>query len=218
MNKFSDIINESKNFEELEDHFVPIYDILGQPSISMLKFGDKEGYVFKWQLNFELENYNGTKEISDILGVFECIKTVSQSTKRILDFDVEFKIDNGLYVRLTPKSSDTDAQYKFIIKQEYRQIILDYGQIAKFLKDRGYSIRNTRIEDNEYEETSSIHIMTDAPSWVTNQFKSEFLSEFNYEYIDEENINRRINCSTEEGYIFIFPEDEKTYVVFNQEV
>ena len=218
MFKFSQIINESQNFEELEDHFIEIYDILGKPNISTLKFGEKNGYIFKWNLNFEIENYNGPKEISDILSVFECIKTVSQSTKRIFDFDVEFKIDNGLYVRLTPKSSDSDAEYKFIIKQDYRQIILDYGQIAKFFKDRGYSIRNTKIEDNEYEETSSIHIITDAPGWITSQFENLFLSEFNYEYIDEENINRRINCSSEEGRVFIFPEDEKTFIVFNQEV
>lgn len=218
MNKFSDIINESKNFEELEDHFVPIYDILGQPSISTLKFGEKEGYIFKWKLNFEIENYNGSKEISEVMKIFQCIQTISQSTKRILDFDVEFKINDGLYVRLTPQSSDTDAEYKFIVKQEYRQIILDYGMIAKFFKDRGYSIRNTRIEDNEYEETSSIYITTDAPDYITNQFEDLFLSEFNYEYIDEENINRRLGCTADGGMIFIYPEEEKTYVVFNQEV
>jgi hypothetical protein len=217
MNKFSQIINESQDFEELEDNFIPIYDTLGQPKISKFKLGEKFGYVFKWDLSFDLENYNGSKEILDVQKVFECIKTVSQSSKRILDFDVEFKINDGLFVRLTPKSSDTDAEYKFIIKQEYRQIILDYGMIAKFFKDRGYSIRKTRIEDNEYEETSSIYITTDAPDYITNQFEDLFLSEFNYEY-DEENINRRINCSTNSGMIFIYPEEEKTYVVFNQEV
>lgn len=218
MNKFSEIINESQDFEELEDNFIPIYDILGQPSISTLKFGDKNGYVFKWNLNFEIQNYNGSKEISDILKVFECITEVSRSTKRILDFDVEFKIDESLFVRLTPHSSDTDSEYKFIIKQEWRQIILDYGQVAKFFKDKGYSIRNVKLEDNEYEETTSIHIITDAPGWVTEQFKNLFKSEFNYEYIDEESINRRINCSSEEGRVFIFPEEEKTFIIFNQDV
>ena len=218
MNKFSELINESKNFEELEDHFIPIYDILGKPSISTIKFGEKEGYTFKWNLNFEIENYNGSKEISDIMKIFECIQTISQSTKRILDFDVEFKISDGLYVRLTPQSSDEDAEYKFIVGQTWRQIVLDYGQIAKFFKDKGYSIRNTKIEDNEYEETSSIYIITDAPDYITSKFEEDFLSEFNYEYIDEESINRRISCTAEGNMVYIFPEEEKTFVVFNLDV
>jgi hypothetical protein len=219
MNKFSEIINESQSFEELEDHFIPIYDTLGQPSISNLKFGDKQGHIFKWNLNFEIENYNGKKEIADILKIFECIKTISQSTKSILDFDVEFKIQSGsLYVRLTPQSNDSDAEYKFIVKQEWRQIVIDYGQVAKFFRDKGYSIKNTRIEDNEYEETSAVYIITDAPDYITSKFEDLFLSEFNYEYIDEESINRRISCTAEGNMVYIFPEEEKTFVVFNQEV
>jgi hypothetical protein len=219
MNKFSEIINESQNFEELEDHFVPIYDVLGQPSISTLKFGEKNGYIFKWNLNFELENYNGPKEISDIMKIFECIKTISQSTKRISDFDVEFKIQSeSLYVRLTPDTQHDDVDYKFIVGQDWRNIIIDYGHVAKFFKDQGYSIRNTKIEDNEYEETSSLYIITDAPDYVTRQFVDLFKSEFNFEYIDEESINRRINCSASAGMIYIFPEDEKTFVIFNQDI
>ena len=219
MNKFSELINESKNFEELEDHFIPIYDILGKPSISTIKFGEKEGYTFKWNLNFEIENYNGSKEISDIMKIFECIKTISQSTKRINEFDVEFKIQSqSLYVRLTPHTQHDDVDYKFIIGQNWRNIVIDYGQVAKFFKDQGYSIRNTKIEDNEYEETYSLYIITDAPDYVTRQFEDLFKSEFNYEYIDEESINRKVNCSTSGGMIYLFPEDEKTFVVFNQQV
>jgi len=219
MNKFSEIINESQSFEELEDHFIPIYDTLGRPSISNLKFGEKQGYIFKWNLNFEIENYNGNKEIGDILKIFECIKTISQSTKRILEFDVDFKIQSdSLYVRLTPQSNDSDAEYKFIVKQEWRRIILDYGQISKFFKDNGYSIRNTKEEDNEYEETSAIYIITDAPDYITSKFEDLFLTEFNYEYTDEESINRKIRCTAQGNMVYIFPEEEKTFVILNQEV
>jgi hypothetical protein len=219
MFKFSQIINESQSFEELEDHFIQIYDILGQPKISTLKFGETNGYVFKWNLNFEIENYNGLKEISNILSVFECIKTVSQSTKRILEFDVDFKLQsNVLFIRLTPHSSDSDSDYKFIIGQDWRTITLDYGQIAKFFKDQGYSIKNTRNEDNEYEEKSSLYITTDAPDYITKKFENAFLSEFNYEYNDEESINRNISCSADGGIIYIFPEDEKTFIVLDQDL
>jgi hypothetical protein len=218
MNRFSEIVKESNSFEELEDHIIPISDVLGKPNVATLKFGDKEGYVFKWNLKFNIEEYNGTREISDIMQVFESVKTLTNAMKRIEGYDVDFKIDNGFFVRLTPHTQSSGEDYKFIVGQNWRNIILDYGQIAKFFKDQGYSIRNTKIEDNEYEETSSVYIVTDAPDYVTTQFKDDFLSQFNYEYIDEETINRRITCTNNGGMVYIFPEEEKTFVVFNQDV
>jgi hypothetical protein len=218
MNRFSEIVKESNSFEELEDHIVPISDVLGKPNVATMNYGDKVGYVFKWNLKFKMEEYNGTKEIQDIMTVFECVKELTSAMKRIEGYDVEFKIDNAFFVRISPKTQHDDNDYKFIVGQNWRNIIIDFGQVAKFFKDQGYSIRNTKVEDNEYEETSSLYITTDAPNFVTRQFEDLFKSEFNYEYIDEESINRKINCNTNGGMIYIFPEDEKTFVVFNQEV
>ena len=218
MNRFSEIVKESNSFEELEDHIVPINDLLGKPSMATLKFGDKDGYVFKWNLSFKVEEYNGAKEIQDIMTVFECIKDLTSAMKRIEGYDVEFKIDNAFFVRLTPHSESMGDEYKFIVGQNWRNIIIDYGQVAKYFKDQGYSIRNTKIEDNEYEESSSLYIVTDAPDYVTSKFKDDFLSEFNYEYIDQESINRKLNCTNNGGMVYIFPEDEKTFVVFNQNI
>lgn len=218
MNKFTELITESNDFEELEDHIVPISDMLGQPSIATLKFGDKNGYVFKWNLRFNIEEYNGSKEITDIIQVFESVKTLTFAMKRIEGYDVEFKIDNGFFVRLTPHTQSDGGDYKFVVGQNWRNIILDYGQIAKFFKDQGYSIRNTKIEDNEYEETSSIYIITDAPDYVTSQFKEKMESEIDLLYNQEETINRKINCTNNGGMVYVFPEEEKTFVIFNQEV
>jgi hypothetical protein len=218
MNRFSEILNESKDFEEIEDHIIPISDILGKPNVATLNYGEQVGYVFKWNLQFKLEEYNGSKEVQDIIKVFECVKELTSAMKRIEGYDVEFKIDNSLFVRISPKTQHDDNDYKFIVGQNWRNVIINYGQVAKFFKDQGYSIRNTKTEDNEYEETSSLYIITDAPNYVTRQFEDLFKAEFNYEYIDEETINRKINCNTNGGMIYIFPEDEKTFIVFNQEV
>jgi hypothetical protein len=218
MNRFSEIVKESNSFEELEDHIIPISDVLGKPSIATLKFGDKDGYVFKWNLKFNIEEYNGSKEISDIVQVFESVKTLTNAMKRIEGYDVEFKIDYGFFVRLTPHTQSDGGDYKFIVGQNWRNIILDYGQIAKFFKDQGYSIRNTKIEDNEYEETSSVYIITDAPDYVTSQFKEKMESEIDLLYNQEETINRKINCTNNGGMVYVFPEEEKTFVIFNQQV
>lgn len=218
MNRFSEIINESKDFDEIEDHIVPISDVLGKPNVITMNYGNQVGYTFKWNLQFNIEQYNGSKEIQDILTVLECIKDLSNSMKRIEGYDVEFKIDNSLFVRISPKTQHDDNDYKFIVGQNWRNVIIDYGQVAKFFKDQGYSIRNTKTEDNEYEETSSLYIITDAPNYVTQQFEDLFKSEISYEYIDQESISRKITCSTNGGMVYIFPEDEKTFVIFNQEV
>jgi hypothetical protein len=218
MNRFSEILNENNNFDEIEDHIVPISDILGKPSVATLKFGENDGYVFKWNLSFNIEEYNGSKEIKDILTVFECIKELTSSMKRLEGFDVDFKIDNSLFVRITPKSLSDGTDYKFIVGQNWRNIIIDYAQVAKFFKDRGFSIRSSKINDNEFNETSDIKIVTDADSIAIGQFESLFNQEIDFLYNQEESINKSISCEVNGSNIYIHPDEEKTYVIFNQDI
>lgn len=217
MNKFSEILNETNNFEELEDHIVPISDILGKPNVATMKFGEKEGYVFKWNLPFNIEQYNGSKEIGDVLSLFEHIKSISSAIKRVQGYDVDFKIDSGLFVRFTPISEDTGEGYKFIVGQNWRNIIIDYAQVAKFFKDRGFTIRSAKVNDNEMAEISDIKIITDADNIATGEFESLFNGEVDLLH-DQKEINRSINCDSNGPNIFIYPEDEKTYVEFDQDI
>jgi len=43
-------------------------------------------------------------------------------------------------------------------------------------------------------------------------------SEIDLLYNQEETINRKINCTNNGGMVYVFPEEEKTFVIFNQEV
>lgn len=219
MNRFTEIIKESTSFDELEDHIIPISDVLGKHSVATLNFGDDAGYVFKWNLGFNITNYNGTKEVNDILKVFQCINDVSAAMTRLKGYIVDFKIDEtSLSVRMTPQSESNDGEYKFIVGQNWKNVILDYAQIVKFFRDRGFSVRSVKYNDNEYKETSDVTIITDADVVATGEFEDLFKSEFNYLYIDEESINRSITCDVNGSNIYIYPTDEDTYVIFNQQV
>ena len=219
MNRFTEILNESKGFVELEGYILPITDVIGKHSVATLNFGDEVGYVFRWNLGFNISQYNGTKEVVDILKVFECLQDVSEAMNRLKSYIVDFKIDeNSLSVRMTPKSESDSQDYKFIVGQNWRNIILDYAQIVKFFRDRGFSVRSAKIKDNEYNETSDVTITTDADIIAVNEFEDLFKSEFNYHYIDEETINRKITCDVNGSNIYIYPTEEETYVIFNQQV
>jgi len=218
MNKFSEILNETNNFDEIEEHIVPISNILGKPNVATMKFGEKEGYIFKWNLPFDIEQYNGGKEISDVLSLFEHIQSISSAIKTIQGYEIDFKIDSGLFVRFIPNSEDISDGYKFIVGQNWRNLIIDYAQVAKFFKDRRFSIRNTKINNNELNETSDIKITTDADNIATSEFESLFNAEVDLLYNQEESINRSLNCESNGGNIYIYPEEEKTYIIFNQDI
>jgi hypothetical protein len=218
MNKFSEILNETNNFDEMEGHIVPISNILGKPNVATMKFGEKEGYIFKWNLPFNIEQYNGSKEIGDILSLFDHIQSISSTINKVQGYDIDFKIDSGLFVRFTPSSEDIGEGYKFIVGQNWRNLIIDYAQVAKFFKDRRFSIRNTKINDNELNETSDIKITTDADNIATGQFESLFNAEVDLLYNQEESINKSLNCEVNGGNIYIYPEEKKTYVIFNQDI
>jgi hypothetical protein len=53
---------------------------------------------------------------------------------------------------------------------------------------------------------------------VTSQFKEKMESEIDLLYNQEETINRKINCTNNGGMVYVFPEEEKTFVIFNQDV
>jgi hypothetical protein len=215
MNRFSEIINESTDLQDFKDQLISIYDILGEPQTATMRFGEKLGYVFKWNLSFDIDQYNSEKEMMDLVTVFDIVRNQISSI-RLKDYDVEFKIDGGFFIRLTPHTQDLGEGYKFVVGQNWRQIIVDHDQVTKFFKDRGYSIRSSKVFDNQLNETSNIVITTDSDLITTKQFEELFNAEIHKLYNEDETINRLIECNVSNQTIYISPDESKTYVVFDR--
>jgi len=108
MLKFTDILHESSASEEVRKNLASINQLLGKPDFSTFKINEEEGYVFRWEPNIYLDEYNGIKEINKISEVFNSVKKLQESQIILDRFDMDFKIEDKLYVRLTPKMGDSE--------------------------------------------------------------------------------------------------------------
>jgi len=203
--------NESTEFEEIEDTLLDIYDLLGNPNKSEYNVGNKIAYTLSWDLGFTISEYNGSKELDLITKVFDVLKTIKSSQSRVLDYDVEFKLTScSLIVRLTPHSDEVSSSYKFFIKQEWRSIIFSYGEIAKFLKDRGYRIKDTDVDEYNQGDNSSVSISTDAPGEVMVELATMISDEL--EALDNDTYDRPVFVTGYNNGIEFGPKEEKCYV------
>mgnify|MGYP000604107609 CR=1 FL=1 len=82
-NLYSDIDNAFA-IHPIYNDILPITDIIGKHNVATLNFGEEVGYVFRWNLGFNINQYNGTKEVNDILKVFECLLQSHQSLQHLL--------------------------------------------------------------------------------------------------------------------------------------
>lgn len=201
--------NESTEFEEIEDTLLEIYDLLGEPNKSEYSVGKKIAYTLSWDLGFTISEYNGSKELDLITKIFDLLKTIKSSQSRVLDYDVEFRLTSSLIVRLTPHSDEISSSYKFFIEQKWRSVIFSYGEITKFLKDRGYKIKNTGIEEYNYGDNSSVSISTDAPGEVMTELATMISNEL--EALDDDDYDRPVFVTGGNGNLSITPEEEKCY-------
>lgn len=107
MLKFTDILHESSSTEEVRKNLDSINQLLGKPDFSSFKINEKEGFVFRWEADFMIDEYNGIGKINKITEIFNTIKEL-QGSQIVLDkFDMDFKIEDKLYLRFTPKFTDT---------------------------------------------------------------------------------------------------------------
>jgi len=219
MNRFTEIIKESTSLEDVANFLTPINEFLGQPKLATLNYGEDVGYIFKWQLQFNLEQFNGYDEIKSISKVFECVDNLAIPMDQIQNFMVDFKIENNsLSVRFTPKSKNESSNYQFIVGQNWRNIVLDYSQITKFFSDNGFSLRSAKVVDNDYKQTSDVKLVTDADFITNGIFESLFNEQVNKLYNQDETINRFVSCDVNGQNIFIYPDETETYVIFNQDI
>jgi hypothetical protein len=200
--------NESAEFEEIEDTLLEIYDLLGNPEKSEYNIGGKVAYTLIWPLGFVIDEYNGSKELDFISKVFDALKTIKSSQLRIRDYDVEFKIKDNLFVRLTPHNEEVSTSYKFVINHDYDIVTFSYGEITKFLKDRGYRIKNTEQDWYNHDENSSIKILTDAPNLVCQELVDLIGNECNE--VGEDEIF--LDFIYGDGFIELVPTEENLFV------
>lgn len=202
--------NESVEFEEIEDTLLDIYDFLGEPRKEEYKVGDKNAYTLKWNLGFQVDEFNGVDKLEKITKVFDIIKSIRSSQSRISGYDIEFKITHQLIIRLTPHSDEISDSYKFFIKQDGRVVMFSYGEISKFLKDRGYRIKDTDVEVYNLDDNSSVSISTDAPSEIMVELATMITTEL--EALDEDDYDRPVFVTGGTRSLSITPEEEKCYV------
>ena len=209
MKRFTNFIKESVDIEELEDYFLLISDTLSMTAEkSIIGSGDFKVYQFEWRLDFVIGEYNSIESLGKIAKCLDSIKELKTSQKRILEFDIEFKISDKLSVRLTPNTK-SDGSYKFVVGQEWREVQLSYINIAKFFKDNGSSILDIHSSEDEMSDTNHIIIKTNADGPVVR----EFIRLLNDQLSTDKRLNREIKARGHgQGSIFIDPQEEKTFV------
>jgi hypothetical protein len=210
MKKFSNILNESVDIEEIEDYFLNINDALGEPTKKSIG-GDKFTiYEFTWTIDINIYQYNDVSKIEKLLIFFDSVKELKTSQLRINDYDIEFKISGlTLSVRVTPKGKSESNKYKFFINQDWRETRLKYSEIIRFFKDKGYSVINIDEDEDEYSESSSVTIYTNANLDINNEFASLLEDEFEK---NSEEIDHEFSIRAADTYISINPISEKTYI------
>lgn len=207
MKKFSNILNESINIEEIEDYFLSINDALGNPIKKSIGKGDFIIHEFCWKLDIRMEQYNDVSKIDKISIFFNSIRELKTSQLRINDYDIDFKLSEyNLSVRLIPKSKST-GNYNFYINQDWRATNLSYLEIIRFFKDKGYSVIDIESSNDDYNESSSVTIYTNADTETNN----EFAKLLNIE-LDEKLEDNAFRVSPRDSYINIYPVSEKTYI------
>ena len=202
--------NESSEFEEIEDTLLDIYDLLGEPTKDEYKVGSKTGYTLRWELGFQIDEFNGVDELDKITKVFDILKGIRSSQSRISGYDIEFKITHILIIRLTPHSDEVSDSYKFFIEQDGRMVLFSYGEIAKYLKDRGYRIKTVELEMYNHDDNSMFTVRTDAPGEVCVQLATLVKNEL--EKLSEDELDRPIFVTGYNNGIEFVPEEEKCYV------
>lgn len=210
MKKFSNILNESVDIEEIEDYFLNINDVLGEPNKKTMGNGVFIVYEFTWTIDINIYQYNDVSKIDKILTFFDSIKELKTSQIRINNYDIEFKISGlTLSVRVTPKGKSEYSKYKFFINQDWRETRIRYSEIIRFFKDKGYSVIDIDEDEDEYNESSSVTIYTNANLDINNEFASLLEDEFEK---NSEEIYHEFSIRAADTYISINPISEKTYI------
>lgn len=212
MFKFTQLIKENVEFEDIEDALLPIYDTYGEPRVVKSNIDGGMAYSLRWDLGFSLSEYNGVEVLDRTAKLFTSLSELKSTQKRLTEFDIDFKVGTTmLFVRFIPKKQSKEAgNYKFIIGQNGREIQLKLSEIVRFYRDKGVKIKNIEYNDNEISENCGISISTESNVEVNREFVDLFNTEF-----ENADIDREIWASHSSTGVSIDPYEEKTYVVLD---
>ena len=216
MFKFTQLVKENVEFEDIEDALLPIYDMYGEPRVVKSNIDGGMAYSLRWDLGFSLSEYNGVEVLDKTAKLFTSLSELKSTQKRLTEFDIDFKVGTSmLFVRFIPKKQSKEAgNYKFIIGQNGREIQLKLSEIVRFYRDKGVKMKNVEYEDNEMSENCSITISTESSGGVNSEFEEVFTSQYR-EMVKQDRIDREIGVSSGTNYITIEPYEEKTYIVLD---
>lgn len=212
MFKFTQLIKENLEFEDIEDALLPIYDTYGEPRVVKSNIDGGMAYSLRWDLGFSLSEYNGVEVLDKTAKLFTSLSELKSTQKRLTQFDIDFKVGTTmLFVRFIPKTQSKEAgNYKFILGQNGREIQLKLSEIVRFYRDKGVKIKNIEYNDNEISENCGISISTESNVEVNREFGDLFNTEF-----ENADIDREIGVSHSSTGVSIDPYEEKTYVVLD---
>jgi len=212
MFKFTNLIKENVEFEDIEDSLLSIYDTYGEPRVVKSNIDGGLAYSLRWNLEFGLSEYNGVEVLDKAAKLFTSLSELKSTQKRLSQFDIDFKVGGTmLFVRFIPKKQSKEAgNYKFILGQNGKEIQLKLSEIIRFYRDKGVKIKNIEYVDDEAYEKCSIIISTE-PNGIANQEFSEILMA-QYNEID---IDREIGVTYENSLVNIEPYELKTYIVLD---
>jgi len=202
-------------YKDLLDHLVYINDKFGQPSIYSTKYGNSNVWNVRWEIKMDFTEFNDAETmISKLRDLVEDIDDVLTTGDKLEDYTVDMAlVGTELKLRFTPKDAGDDS-YKFIVQQEWREIKLNITEITRFFNKNG--IKVIKVDDTDYNEItelSSVTIYFDkADNVVFGDFRQRFERE-KKQMEDSGELDRPFEISFGGGNLYIYPEEEKTYIV-----
>jgi len=206
--------NESK-YEDLQQDINYaigfVIDKLGDPDIKKEKWGDQMKFIYTWQLGMTISYLNRAEDlINKLKDIMEEIDDIIAAKDRLPDYDIYMSLSTKLTLVFLPKNIK-DGDYKFLIGQDGREIILNKSETERFFRNRDAVIINIRDEYNEISEIGSLHLTIDKQN---REATREFSGLLDSEIRNNDNIDVDIYINPGSSYVEIYPESEKRYIIF----
>ncbi len=195
---------------ELIDNLSNINDILGQPHMEKINYTkDLLAYKFIWSLGFEIGVENDVSKLLDLSKVVKELIELNATKERMTNFDFKISITNRVILSVYPNIK-TNQSYQFVLRQEWREVILNKIDIIRFFRDNDVDVIDISVNDDDAD-------ITEQSSVTIRLNKGDVSEEFGHllkTQIDSNStIDREVGVHVYGPHISIYPEEEKTYVI-----
>jgi hypothetical protein len=202
-------------YKDLVDCLVYINDKFGQPTIYPTKYGNSNVWNVRWEIKMDFTEFNDAETmITKLRDLIEDIDDVLTAGDKLEDYIVDMAlVGTELKLRFTPKDTGDD-NYKFIKRQDGREIKINVTEITRFFGKHGIKVIKVDDSDwNEISQQSSITIYLDKEDGVARyEFSEKFYSE-KTQMESQGELDSEFEMSIYRKTIEIYPIEEKTYIV-----